>query len=83
MSKLVTQPSFRAAWDDIVCLLFSTFSNVCHSPCVWPTDRWKKDRDRETEKERKGKKRIEDLKNGEMQQRILNLPSKSKGDILE
>ena len=40
-------------------------------------------RDRETEKERKGKKRIEDLKNGEMQQRILNLPSKSKGDILE
>ena len=37
----------------------------------------------ETEKERKGKKRIEDLKNGEMQQRILNLPSKSKGDILE
>ena len=34
MSTLVIQPSFRAPY---ICLLFSGFSNVCHSTAFWPT----------------------------------------------
>ena len=29
----------RLGWNDChnICLLFLSFSNVCHSVCVWPT----------------------------------------------
>ena len=48
MSTLVIQPSFRALgqmqvkWQTFeklpyICLLFSGFSNVCHSAAFWPT----------------------------------------------